>query len=181
MEHALPEGASLRDLGEHRLKDIAPARAPATAGGRGPPGRLPAAEDTGRQTRQPPGAAHLVRRPGAGDRRGQALLEQTRLLTLTGPGGTGKIPPPALRVAAELLPAFKDGAFFADLSSVTDPTLVPPVVARALAVPEAAGRSILEAVRERLRDKELPAGGRQLRAGGGGGAAAGGASPPRPG
>src|SRR4030095_2504180 len=84
----------------------------------------------------------------------RSLLEQTRLLTLTGPGGTGKSRL-ALQVAAELLPAFKDGAFFADLSSVTDPALVPSAVGRALSAPAAGGRSILEAMQERLRDKEL--------------------------
>ena len=52
------------------------------------------------------------------------LLDGTRLLTLSGPGGSGKSRL-ALQVAAELLPDFRDGAFFADLSSVTDPALVP--------------------------------------------------------
>src|SRR5215218_545124 len=154
VEHALPEEVSLRDLGEHRLKDIAlPVHLhelvvegltadfppPRTLDAR--PGNLPVQL-----------TSFIGREQEIAEVR--ALLEQTRLLTLTGPGGTGKSRL-ALQVAAELLPAFKDGAFFADLSSVADPTLVPPVVARALAVPEAAGRSILEAVQERLRDKEL--------------------------
>jgi hypothetical protein len=64
-----------------------------------------------------------------------ALLQQARLLTLTGAGGTGKSRL-ALQVAAELLAGFKGGAFFADLSSVTDAALVASVVAGALAVPE---------------------------------------------
>jgi predicted ATPase len=82
------------------------------------------------------------------------LLTRTRLLTLTGAGGTGKSRL-ALQVAAELLPEYADGAFFVDLSSVTDPALVPAVVARALRVPEVPGRPVLQAVRDHLRDKEL--------------------------
>jgi predicted ATPase/class 3 adenylate cyclase len=154
VEHALPEEASFRDLGEHRLKDIAlpvhlhelvieglPADFP-------PPRTLDA-----RPSNLPVQLTSFVgREREIADVR--ALLEQTRLLTLTGAGGTGKTRL-ALQVAAELLGAFKDGAFFADLSSLTDPALVPSVVAGALAVPEAAGHSILEALRERLRDQEL--------------------------
>jgi predicted ATPase/class 3 adenylate cyclase len=154
VEHALPEGVSLRDLGEHRLKDITlpvhlhelviegfPADFPPPRTLDARPGNLPVqlTSFVGRERE----IAEV-----------RVLLEHTRLLTLTGPGGTGKSRL-ALQVAGKLLPAFKDGAFFADLSSVTDPALVPSVVARALAVPEAAGRSILEVVRERLRDKEL--------------------------
>jgi hypothetical protein len=154
VEHALPEGASLRDLGEHRLKDITlpehlhqlvieglPADFPAPRTLDARPGNLPV------QLTSFVGRERVIAEV-------RALLEQTRLLTLTGAGGTGKSRL-ALQVAAELLPAFKDGAFLADLSSVTDPALVPSVVARALAVPEVAGRSIVEAVQERLRDKEL--------------------------
>jgi predicted ATPase/class 3 adenylate cyclase len=154
VEHTLAEGTSLRDLGQHRLKDIAlpvhlhelvieglPADFPPPRTLDARPGNLPVqlTSFVGREQE----IAEV-----------NALLEQHRLLTLTGPGGTGKSRL-ALQVAGELLPEFKDGAFFADLSSVTDPALVPSVIARALAVPEGAGRSILEAVRERLRDQEL--------------------------
>jgi predicted ATPase len=84
----------------------------------------------------------------------EQLLGQTRLLTLTGPGGSGKSRL-ALRVAAELLPRFPDGSCFVDLSPVTDPALVPAAVANALGVPEAAGRPILDGVKDHLRHREL--------------------------
>src|SRR5205823_14185668 len=68
----------------------------------------------------------------------RSLLRRTRLLTLTGAGGTGKSRL-ALQVAAESLTEYRAGAFFVDLSPLTDPTLVPSAIARALGVPEVAG------------------------------------------
>src|ERR671910_332823 len=154
VEHALPAGASLRDLGVHRLRGIAdPERlhelvveglasdfpAPRTLDAR--PNNLPLqlTSFVGREEE----IAEVER-----------LLGRTRLLTLTGPGGSGKSRL-ALRVAAALLPRFRDGSCFVDLSPVTDPALVPAAVANALGVPEAAGRPILDEVKEHLRHREL--------------------------
>src|SRR5207245_1064880 len=82
------------------------------------------------------------------------LLRGVRLLTLTGPGGSGKTRL-ALQVAAETLRDYADGAFFVDLAPVTDPGLVPAVIARAVGVAEVAGVPILETVKARLHDREL--------------------------
>jgi predicted ATPase len=82
------------------------------------------------------------------------LIGRARLLTLTGAGGSGKTRL-AIHVGGRLRPGYRDGAFFADLSSVTDPDLVPPVLARAVGVPEAAGRPVLGALCDHLRDREL--------------------------
>jgi predicted ATPase/class 3 adenylate cyclase len=154
VEHALPEGASLRDLGEHRLKDIVhpehlhdlvieglPADFP-------PPRTLDA-----RPNNLPVQLTSFVGREEEIAEIGR-LLGRARLLTLTGAGGTGKSRL-ALQVAGEVLTDYRDGAFFADLSPVTDPALVPSVLARVLGVPEVAGRPILEAVKDHLHDKEL--------------------------
>ncbi|HYT80172.1 MAG TPA: adenylate/guanylate cyclase domain-containing protein, partial [Actinomycetota bacterium] len=154
VEHALPDGASLRDLGEHRLKDIVhpehlhdlvieglPADFPPPRTLDASPNNLPLqlTSFVGREEE-----IAEVRR----------LLGRTRLLTLTGAGGTGKTRL-ALQVAAEVLTEYRDGSFFVDLSSVTDSALVPSVVAQALGVPEVAGRPLLEAVKTHLHDKEL--------------------------
>jgi predicted ATPase/class 3 adenylate cyclase len=151
---ALPEGAWLRDLGEHRLKDIAlpvrlhdlviqglPSEFP-------PPRTLDARRDS-----LPPQLTSFVGRQEE-IAEVKRLLGRSRLLTLTGPGGTGKSRL-AVRVAAELLPELQHGAAFVDLSAVTDPALVPAAVARALNLNEQPGRPVLETVKDHLRDLEL--------------------------
>ena len=153
-EHALPEGASLRDLGQHRLKDIAFPERLHELVIEGLPSDFPAPRTLdARPNNLPVQLTSFVGREQeiAEVRR---LLDGTRLLTLSGPGGSGKSRL-ALEVAAELLPDFRDGAFFADLSSVADPALVPSVVARAVGVPQVMGRPALEAVKQHLRDKQL--------------------------
>jgi predicted ATPase/class 3 adenylate cyclase len=154
VEHALPAGASLRDLGDHRLKDIAqPVRLhdlviEGLASDFPPPRTLDARRDS-----LPPQLTSFVGRQGE-IAEVKRLLGRARLLTLTGPGGTGKSRL-AVQVANELLPELRHGAAFVDLSAVTDPALVPAAVARALNLKETPGRPILETVKDHLRDQEL--------------------------
>jgi predicted ATPase/DNA-binding CsgD family transcriptional regulator/DNA-binding XRE family transcriptional regulator len=61
------------------------------------------------------------------------LLDRSRVVTLTGPGGIGKTRL-ALEVARQVAPAFPDGAWLADLGSISDPALLPSTVAAALGV-----------------------------------------------
>jgi class 3 adenylate cyclase len=153
-EHALPEGASLRDLGQHRLKDIALPERLHELVIEGLPSDFPAPRTLDARPNNLP--VQLTSFVGREEEIAEVrrLLDGTRLLTLSGPGGSGKSRL-ALQIVAELLPDFRDGAFFADLSSVTDPALVPSVVARAVGVPQVLGRSALEAVKQHLRDKQL--------------------------
>ncbi len=79
--------------------------------------------------------------------------DDIRLLTLTGPGGSGKTRL-ALEVAATLAGEFSDGAVFIPLAAIADSGDVIGAVARALGVPEAAGRSLVENVVARIGDQE---------------------------
>src|SRR5829696_1499897 len=85
---------------------------------------------------------------------GGLLAGGARLITLTGPGGTGKTRL-AQAVAFEVAEGFEDGAWWVELASLSDPDLAPQAVARVLNVPEAAGRTLTEVVAEDLRELEL--------------------------
>src|SRR5215204_6346010 len=154
VEHTLPAGASLRDLGPHHLRGLAdPERlhqlvVEGLESDFPPPRTLHA-----RPSNLPPQLTSFVGRE-AEITEVERLLGQTRLLTLTGPGGSGKSRL-ALRVAADLLPQYRDGSCFVDLAPVTDPALVPAAVANALGVPESPGRPILDEVKDHLRHREL--------------------------
>jgi len=80
------------------------------------------------------------------------LLASRRLLTLTGPGGCGKTRL-ALAVAQELVEGFENGVWWVELASLSDPKLVPGVVASALGVREAPDRSLTEALVEHLKPR----------------------------
>jgi predicted ATPase len=79
---------------------------------------------------------------------------QGRLVTLTGAGGCGKTRL-ALQVAADLVDAFRDGAWLAELAALADPALVAQVVAGAVGVREQAGRPIMETLVARLERRQL--------------------------
>ena len=113
---------SLRDLGEHRLKDLtAPERIYQLGDGDFPPLK------TLHQTNLPVQQTALIGR----DRELSEVVELVRshrLVTLTGAGGSGKTRL-ALQAAAELIDEFADGAWFVSLAALTDATLVEPTIA----------------------------------------------------
>jgi predicted ATPase/DNA-binding CsgD family transcriptional regulator len=82
------------------------------------------------------------------------LLDESRLLTLVGPGGIGKTRL-ALRLARDVLTSYPDGAWLVDLAPVSDPALVPLAVAAALGVREQPGRAMLVSLAEHLVAQRL--------------------------
>ena len=81
-------------------------------------------------------------------------LGASRLVTLTGPGGSGKTRL-ALEAAGAALDSFPDGVWFVSLAVAGDDAQVVPLVAAALGVAEPTGRSVADALEEWLRDRAL--------------------------
>jgi predicted ATPase/class 3 adenylate cyclase len=153
VDQALPAGLTLKDLGMHRLKDMArPERLfQLTVDGLSadfPPLKTLEATPNNLPTQ-------LTSFVGRDDqvREAQQLLERSRLLTLTGPGGTGKTRL-SLQIAAGVLDQFPDGVYFVPLSAIHDPDLVPSAIAQALAISTTGSRRPIEALLENLREKQ---------------------------
>jgi predicted ATPase/class 3 adenylate cyclase/DNA-binding CsgD family transcriptional regulator len=156
VREALPPGAALKDLGVHRLKDLGrpvrifQLRAPGLPTGFPP---LRSLDNAALPNNLPAQLAAFVGR----DRElaeVRALVQSSRLVTLTGPGGCGKTRL-ALRVAALAEPGFDEGARLVELASLTDPALVPAFVAEALGVPERDAADPVAGVVRALADREL--------------------------
>lgn len=80
-------------------------------------------------------------------------IEKHRLVTLTGPGGTGKTRL-SLQLAGELLESFADGTWFMEFASLPDPALVPQTMAAVLGVKEDPSQPILSTLAGHLADKK---------------------------
>jgi predicted ATPase/DNA-binding CsgD family transcriptional regulator len=82
------------------------------------------------------------------------LLDTNRLLTLTGPGGSGKTRL-ALAVASETIDRFEDGVWLVELASLSDPDLVPQAVASVLGVHETPDHPLIEAIAGHLEPANI--------------------------
>ncbi|MDQ4034617.1 MAG: hypothetical protein M3153_01700 [Chloroflexota bacterium] len=146
---SLPAGVELRDLGVHRLKDLErPERLwqvvipdlrtdfPPIASLDAVPNNLPTRLTT-----------FLGREREIGEV--SSLLSAGRLLTLTGPGGTGKTRL-SLEVAARSLTEFPDGVFFVELAPISQPDLVPATIAQTLGLPDRGGRGSIDRLVDHL-------------------------------
>ena len=152
-EGELPEGVTVRDLGVHRLKDLEQPEHLGQLNISGLEHDFPALRSLETPSQLPLELTSFVGRQREVDE-ATALLATTRLLTLTGPGGTGKTRL-AIRTAAGLSLDFADGVFFVDLAPLTDPALVGPTVARTLGLSDQAERPIVDLLTEYLEPRQL--------------------------
>src|SRR5687768_13550687 len=150
----LPDGATLRDLGTVRLRDLSGpehiyqlvhpnlrADFPALRSLEGTPNNLTQQLNSfvGRERE----LAEI-----------KQMLASNRLVTLLGMGGIGKSRL-SMQLAAELLDDFPDGVWFVELAALTDPSLVAQAVASVLGVKEEAGGSVIDALSKYVRDLRL--------------------------
>jgi predicted ATPase/class 3 adenylate cyclase len=154
VQGGMPEGASLVDMGIHRLKDLAdpehvyqllhpelPHTFPALRSLNSLPNNLP----------------HELTRFVGRDQEMETikkLLEEGRLTTLVGAGGVGKSRL-ALQVGADLLDRYADGVWLVELAPLSDPTLVPQAVGQALGLRDEAGRSLVQSLVDYLKPKTV--------------------------
>jgi predicted ATPase/class 3 adenylate cyclase len=146
----LDPSVELRDLGEHRLKDLAE---PERLFQLGAESFAPLRSLS--NTNLPTPASSLVGRGSEVEQLGDMLGNgRSRLVTLTGPGGTGKTRL-AIEAASALLPRFANGVFFVELAPITDPRLVVSEIAQALGVRERAPRGLEDELVAHLRTRAL--------------------------
>ncbi len=125
-QRLLDSTEELRDLGEHRLKDF---EEPVSLYQLGETSFPPL--KTISNTNLPRPASSFVGREREVEEVASLLRDGARLLTLTGPGGTGKTRL-AIEAASELVPGFKAGVFWVGLAPLRDPALVSDEVAQTL-------------------------------------------------
>jgi predicted ATPase/class 3 adenylate cyclase len=152
----LPAGSSLRDLGEHRLKDLfRPEWVFQLVSPDLPSVFAPLRTLGAYRNNLPLQPTPLIGREKEVSEVCDLLRgEETRLLTLTGPGGTGKTRL-ALQAAADLLEEFPDGTYFVSLATLTEAELLLPAVAEALGVRETAEQPLGENLKDYLSDRHL--------------------------
>ncbi|MFE5670568.1 adenylate/guanylate cyclase domain-containing protein [Agromyces sp. NPDC056523] len=155
VEHELPGGVAMHELGRHHLRDLSQAELifqldidgldrtfPALRSLEAVPNNLPSP------------VTHFVGRRRESVRV-RELLESSHVVTITGTGGTGKTRL-AVQVGVEIGASFRDGVYFVDLAPVDDPDVVPSQVLRSLGEDAAPGnRPPRDALLDRLADREV--------------------------
>jgi predicted ATPase/class 3 adenylate cyclase len=150
----LGDGVSLRDLGEFRLKDLAHPEHLYQLVITGCAVDFPPLRSLDRMTVSLPAQPSSFIGRAREIAEGQRLLEKARLVTLTGPGGTGKTRL-SMRIAEEAAEGFGDGTFFVPLAPISDPELVPSTIAHTLGVQVSGKEMPLTRLLEHLKGKRM--------------------------
>src|SRR5439155_4119230 len=142
---SLLDDASLLDLGEHRSKDLSAAERLWQLGNE----EFPQLRTLYHTNLPVPATPFLGREQEVREIVALLKREDVRLLTLSGPGGTGKTRL-ALQAAAEAAEEFPDGLVWVSLSPIRDPALVVAGLAQALGLKEQPGQLLVDALVARL-------------------------------
>jgi predicted ATPase len=149
-----PARVTLKDLGEHRLRDFAQPERVFQLVIPGVAADFPPLRSLGALSDNLPGQLNRF----IGRKRElqvvKRMLARNRLVTLFGPGGSGKTRL-ALKAAGDTVEHYPGGVWFVDLSGVRPPSLVVQAVAAVVGLREQPGRAPLAPLVERLREKEL--------------------------
>jgi predicted ATPase/class 3 adenylate cyclase len=149
----LPAGVTLRPLGSHRLRDLRDPEPLAQVVAEGLPDTFPPLRSVdARPNNLPTQLTSFVGRETELAEAG-GLLANNRLVTLTGPGGTGKTRL-SLQVAAAAAASYPDGMFFVPLETVREPALVPSRITAAIGLAESS-RPTLEVLRDWLASRTV--------------------------
>ncbi|HWG61230.1 MAG TPA: adenylate/guanylate cyclase domain-containing protein [Streptosporangiaceae bacterium] len=156
LQDSLPPGASLRDLGQHRLKDLSRPEQIFQLEADDLPAAFPPLTSLDHPrllNNLPAQVSSFIGRVGelAEVRR---LVTTSRLVTLTGSGGAGKTRL-SLQVAAGLIDGSGDGVWFVDLAPLQDADLVAVTVAKVLGIHEEPGRSVLDTLVDGVGPRNL--------------------------
>jgi predicted ATPase len=152
----LPAGMNLAELGEHPLKDLFRPERVFQIVSSDLPSEFPPLRtlDAYRNNLPLQPTPLLGREKEVSEVCDLMRREETRLLTLTGPGGIGKTRL-ALQAAADLLDDFPDGPFFVPLATVTEAELLLPAVAETLGVREIGEQPLAETLKDYLSERRM--------------------------
>ena len=150
---SLPANSELQDLGEKRLKDLLRPEHLYQLNISGLPSTFPPLKTLDAFLNNLPtqlttfiGREHEITEI-------KQALDEHRLVTLTGSGGTGKTRL-SLQVAANLLETFEHGVWFIELAPLTDPELIPQTILSAIGIQEQQGKTPIDILNEYLHEKK---------------------------
>jgi predicted ATPase/class 3 adenylate cyclase len=151
---ALPDGASLRSVGTHRLKDLAEPELISQLRHPELPSDFPPLKSLSVLLNNLP--SQLTSFVGREEEIAEIgrLLARSRLVTLLGPGGVGKTRL-SIQVAADAIDSFRDGVWLVELGALVDPRLVTQQIASTLNVREELGRPLIDTLLQFAKPKRL--------------------------
>src|SRR5579863_490706 len=153
---SLPEGVSMKALGEHALKDLLRPEAVYQLVIPDMPNEFPPLKSLSQRPHNlPTQPTPFVGREQEMERLYQMLCRpDVRLVTLTGPAGIGKTRL-ALQVAAELSDVFADGLFLVPLAPVNEPEQTVPTIIQTLGISDLSNQAPLTLLKSALKDKQM--------------------------